>query len=167
MAIGYSGRVLINIVTGSTYPLAGSVEQPRVSPHRHDVTSEVSSVPPWSQLHTNDSDPYPTQKYGSYILRVWLNRSYSPLSLWREVSMNAKSRVILQSLLNELLTSCQSFLLMMRVSTLFLHGGKIWENNSLYYYTSLVQYTNWPSVKEAESLTNCNSLHVNSRNVSV
>ena len=46
MVVGYSGRVLISIVTGPPYPLAGSVERPRGGAHRHDVASEVSSVPP-------------------------------------------------------------------------------------------------------------------------
>ena len=58
---------------------------------------------------------------------------------------------------------------MMKVSTLFLHGGETSENNSLNYHTLLAQYTNWPSVKKKESLTNSNSknlLLVNSRNVS-
>ena len=39
---------------------------------------------------------------------------------------------------------------MMKVSTLFLHGGEIWEINSLNYHTPLVQYMDWPSVKEEE-----------------
>ena len=89
------------LVTGPPHPLAGSVERPPGSVHRHDVASEVSSVPPWSHLQTNVPDPYPTQKYGSHILRVWPNRSYSARSLWREVSTSAKARVVLQNLLSE------------------------------------------------------------------
>ena len=45
MTVGYSGRVLISIVMGLPYPLVGSVEQPRGGAHRHNVASEVSSVP--------------------------------------------------------------------------------------------------------------------------
>ena len=62
-------------------------------------------------------------------------------SLWREVSTSAKARIVFQSLLSEFLMSCPSFLSMMKVSTLFLHGGEIWEINSLNYHTSLPYYT--------------------------
>ena len=46
MAVGYIGRVLISIVTGTLYTLAGSVERPRGGAHRRDVASKVLSVPP-------------------------------------------------------------------------------------------------------------------------
>ena len=71
---------------------------------------------------------------------------------------------------SELLMSCSSFHSMMIESTLFIHDGEIWEINSLNYHTLLVQYSDWPSVKEEEKLTNSsfeNSLLVNSQNVSV
>ena len=35
----------VHIVTGPPYPLAGSVERPRGSVHRHDAASEVPSMP--------------------------------------------------------------------------------------------------------------------------
>ena len=48
---------------------------------------------------------------------------------------------------------------MMKVSILFLHGGEIWEINFFIYQTSLFPYTNWPSVKEEESLTLISRIH--------
>ena len=92
-------------------------------------------------------------------------RPYSRLSLWREVSTSAKARVVLQSLLSELPTSCRSFLSMMKVSTLFLHGGQIREINFLNSQTSLIQYTSWLSAEEEKGLTN--SDFENSRVVSI
>ena len=68
--------VQAHFVTGSPYPLAGSVERPRGGAYWHDVANEVSSVPPQSQLQTDVSDPYPTYKYGSHILWVWPYRLF-------------------------------------------------------------------------------------------